>query len=187
MTENSSGGGAWHVAPNTRLALPNQRQFGGNQPDQIEFEDTFAGEATDPFGDTISNSGYNKSILRSLIEKADPDTQAIVERCTTRSEDGRSNLDGDMLLKELAASDRATEYAQTLFGSYREMRADFIHRYLQAMMSEAPVERRIKVPVGERGERMTSEIGKRAVDGLLLPRDQQAAEHRAYSDAHHRG
>jgi hypothetical protein len=184
MTENSSGGDAWHVAPNARLAF--QRQFGGNQPDQIEFEDTFAGEATDPFGDTISNSSYNKSILRSLIEKADPDTQAIVERCTMRDEDGRSKLDGDMLLKELAASDRAAEYAQTLFGSYREVRADFIHRYLQAMVSETPIERLIKVPAGERGERMTGEIGKRAIDGLLLPRDQAAAEHRAYSDAHHR-
>ena len=76
--------------------------------------------------------------------------------------------------------------SETLFGCYREVRADFIRRYLQAIVSEVPVGRRIKVPVGERGEFMENEIVKRAIDGLLLPRDQQAAEHRAYSDVHHR-
>ena len=187
MTENSAGGGAWFVSPNRRLASPNERKFGGDQPDQVEFEDTvIAGESTDPFGDVISNSGYNTSILRSFIEKADPETRAIIERCTTRDQDDRSHLDGDMLLKELAASNGATEYAQTLFSSYREMRADFIHRYLHAMVSEVPVEGRIKVRAGERGERVTSEIDRRSIEGLSLPRDQAAAEHRAYSDAHHR-
>lgn len=187
MTEETSGGGMWHVAPNAQLALPKEREFQGDQPDQIEFEDTFAGEATDPFGDTITNSIYSDSILRSVIERADdPETRAVVEACS-RDENGHKVLDGDMFLKGLATSDRALEYAQTMFGSFRELRADFVHRYLQAMVSEVPIEQRIRAPkVGEIGQRMATEVGRRAIGGLLLPRDQAAAEHRAYSSVHHR-
>jgi hypothetical protein len=185
MTAESSGGGMWHVAPKASLALPSDRKFGGDQPEQIEFEDAFAGEATDPFGDAVSNSMYSESILRSFIGQADEETKGIIEACTTRAENGHRALDGDRLLKELASSDRATEYAQTLFGTHRKLRADFVHRYLRAMVSDVPIEQRIKTPVGERGERMASEVGKRATGGLLLPRDQAAAEHRAYSDAHY--
>lgn len=185
ITAESSGGGMWNVAPNDRLALPKEREYQGDQPDRIEFEDTFAGEATDPFGDVITNSIYSSSILRSVIERADdPETRAIVEACS-RDEEGHKVLDGDMFLKGLAASDRALEYAQTMFGTFRELRADFVHRYLQAMVSEVPVEQRIKVPAHQEiGERMQSEISRRAIGGLLLRRDQAAAEHRAYSGAH---
>jgi len=91
-----------------------------------------------------------------------------------------------MLLKELAASDRAAEYAQTLFGAYRELRADFVHRYLQAMTSDKPVEVRVKA-AGHRGERLAAVVGSRAIGDLMLPRDQAVAQHRAYSAAHHRG
>ena len=48
----------WQVSPNQRLASPRSRQFTGDQPDQVEFEDMLAGEATDPFGDTLANSVY---------------------------------------------------------------------------------------------------------------------------------
>ncbi|HEY5667861.1 MAG TPA: Fic family protein, partial [Candidatus Saccharimonadales bacterium] len=186
MIEENYGGGAWHVAPNSQLALPNRRQFGGDQPECIEYEDELVGDASDPFGDVISNSVYNESILRAFIEKADTETQAIVKGCTTQDQGGRRHLDGDLLLKELATSDRATEYAQALFGSYREMRAGFVRRYLRAMVSEVPIEQRVKAPNGEREIRMTSEIRERAIGGLLLPRDQQLVEHRAYSGVYHR-
>lgn len=189
-----AGQSSWHVTPNYRLALPSDRRYKGDQPSQIEFEDEFAGEATDPFGDVLSNSSYKNSIVRSLIERSegDPETKAIINACTW-DHDGNKVLDGDRFLKELASSERALEYAQALFGTYRELRADYVHRYLRAMVSETPIERRIKPPAAldEKSttirNRMVAEIGGRAVNGLMLPRDQAVAELHTYSDAYHRG
>lgn len=197
MTTASGGGGAWDVYPNSQLALPSTRQFQGDQPDRIVFATEasggISGEQDDGFGGDFVNSDYNASILRVFIERADdPETRAIIEACSSADRDGYTILDGDKLLKELAISNGAVEYAQILSGASRELRADFVHRYLLGMVSEVAIEQRIEQYPGmtrksrQVNEHMAGEIVKRTANGLLLPREQAAIRHRALSSIHRR-
>ncbi len=196
----TDGGKNWSVAP-MRLVASGQSVFEGKQPKQIEWEWAFAGEADDALGGAIANSVYSDAIIRKFIEKHGDVVEKQIGESTSANEDGASVLDGQAFIANLVNDPEAgMTNARELLKIRREVRADYVHRFLKAMQTKQPIEphRSMKSVSGEAPERIkeneflsgvwrtvSAEIGKRAIDGLLTPADQQLIQHRAYSQIRH--
>lgn len=193
----TGGGGNWQVAP-IPLVTSRQSVFEGKQPQRIEWEDAFAGEAEDALGGTIANSTYNDMIIRKFIEKHGDLTEQQIEESSSSNDDGISTLKGEEFIASLVNDPEAgMTNASELLKIYREVRADYVHRFLQAMrLKEKSRPRNIRPSDFEitdqdnefmRGRKQTiiREVGERSIGGLLTPAEQQLIQHRAYSRIRH--
>lgn len=190
---NTGGGGNWQVGP-IPLIASGQTVFDGKQPNQIEWEDTFAGEADDALGGTIANSGYKSTILRKFIERFGELTDDQINKSSTLNEDGTFNLNGEDFIQNLTHDPEAgMTNARELLAIQREVQADYVHRYLRAMQFRDRVKPRSIRPndfeVSDQdsefiqGKKRTiiKEVGKRSINGLLTPAEQQLIQHRSLS------
>ena len=189
-----TGSEAWKIAPLRILASP-QTEFGGNQPETIKWagEDDFAGDGEDGLGGIIANSFvFQDRIVRRFIETQGEAAKQSLAGNLHQDNDG-STLSAEQFIYELVNEPEAgISNTSALLELHREARADFVHRFLEAMQSDTPIEpnRRIKALTNpddtrasgwvepEEAQRM---IDERAVNGLLKPRDQQLIMHRAES------
>lgn len=193
------GGGNWYVTL-IPLVADQQTVFGGKQPHQIDWEFAFAGEADDALGGIIANSGYKSEILRKFIEKFGELAEEQINKNSTPNDDGTFNLNGEDFIKYLTHDPKAgIANAHELLAINREIHADYVHRYLEAMQSKERVKPRNILPSDfeitdqdnefMRGRKRTiiREVGKRSIDGLLTPAEQQLVQHHAYSRIRQQG
>ncbi|MCA9345852.1 Fic family protein [Candidatus Saccharibacteria bacterium] len=193
----TGGGRNWQVAP-VPLVTSGQSVFEGKQPKSIEWEDTFVGEAEDALGGAIANSRYKDAIIRKFIEKYGELAGEQIKGSSLQHEDGTSTLNGEEFIAKLVNDPEAgMTNADELMKLHREARADYVHRFLKAMqLKEKTQLRRIRQGDFEitdqddefqRGRKQTiiKEFGKRSVNGLLTPAEQQLVQHRSYSRIRH--
>jgi hypothetical protein len=193
----SSGGGAWQVAP-VPLVSASRNAFKGPQPQEIEWEDTLAGEADDVFGGTIANSLYKDEVLRRFIEESGGDVDLHLSKNVHLNDDGLQVLNGEQFMQDLVHDpDSGMTNAGQLLRLHRELRADYVHRFLRSMQSSDPIKPRrihasdMEVKAGDndfsRGKKqvIAQEVAARAIGGMLTPADQQLIQHRAYSTLRH--
>lgn len=194
ILQKTSGGGNWEITPDSGLMARFKREFKGDQPDNIQWEDYFAGEAEDAYGGTIADSGYKNNVLRRFIEQADDETLQLVHKSMKSDveNDTGTTLDGDKLLETLAASDGAIGYAEQLFAILREERALAVKGYLVGMADGSLVfdaKRVMKFTEftdteaqRARAARAGHEIAQRALaSGKMALRDQNLVQHKAVS------
>lgn len=184
-----NGGGNWMVAP-IPLAASGQTVFEGKQPNQIEWE---WGE-DDMLGGTITNSRYRSTILRKFIERFGELTKEQINKSSTPNDDGTFDLNGEDFIQNLTHDPEAgMTNARELLAIHREVRADFVQRYLKAMRLEGRINPQDIHPnqislrdedsefARDRNRTIVKEVGKRAIDGLLTRAEIQLVRHRAYS------
>lgn len=191
---------SWQVAP-VGLILPERNNFAGYQPDTVDWKWSYAGEGNDALGGIITNSRYSKRIIRTFIERRSSDIMELVNHHTTIDQRTKQrHLNADAFLEEIVNdSEKGMIYAKELLDINREIRADYVHRFLKALTSSTTVASYdIKtedfdpdyVPITEFTEKQKkvfiSEFGKRAIDGKLRLIDQEVIRHRAFSTIHHR-
>ena len=189
----TGGGGNWQVAP-IPLVTSRQSVFEGKQPKRIAWEDALAGEAEDALGGIIANSIYSDTIIRKFIEKYSDLTERQIEESSLQNDDGTFTLNGEDFITKLVNDPEAgITNAIELLKIHREVRADYVHRFLKAMRSKERIKPRNIRPNSlevtdednefTRGLKRTvvKEMGSRSIDGLLTPADQQLIRHRAYS------
>lgn len=189
----------WQIVPKEPMAEPLHWPIGGEQPKDVEWEFQFANEGVDPLGGKIVNSHYSTWILRKFIESADEHTKELIESCATRSETGDlESIDGDKLLAVLAADEeRGIDYARTLLDIERNVRSNFVKRYLGGMLvkEHGPVKavKHSELQMADSqsapslqaiGRKISQVLNERQIDGKVLPRDEMVALHRGYSKFH---
>lgn len=194
----TDGGGNWQVTP-IPITVNGRSQFAGNQPDKLAWEFYFAGEGQDALGGAIANSArIQDSVLRTFIESFGDVTEHNIAASLTHHEDGTTTLDADKFIEELVNDPNAgITNAIELRKIHRELRADYVHRFLSAMLIDQKIKPRrifpneLKVEEGgspferSRSKILINEVGKRSIDGMLSPADQQLIQHRAYSRVYH--
>lgn len=195
-TDNADN--AWYVTP-IGITTEDERSYSGEQPNKIDWEWHFAGEGTDALGGLVVNSRYKAQAIRTFIEAQGNKLKEILDKYVTLSDKGASVLDGDKFLEAVVnIPGEGMSNAVFIKNSIREFRADYVHRYLEAMQSNSviePDEIRAKDFEAHDGESefaknrrilLGKEFSKRALDGKLTPRDQEVIRHRIYSTIHHK-
>jgi hypothetical protein len=108
------------------------------------------------------------------------------------------SIDGDKLLGVLASDEeRGIDYAKTLLGIERELRSNFVKRYLGGMLVNEPgpvksikqgelqmADNGLDEELQVIGGKLSATLHARQVDGKVLPRDEMVALHRGYSKYH---
>lgn len=191
---NNGGGGKWQVAP-VPLVIKGQTVFEGQQPNQIEWEDSFMGEAMDALGGVLTNSLYKSTVIRKFIEEFGELAENEINDSSTPQADGSFNLNGEEFIAKLVNNQESgISNASKLLKIHREARADYVHRFLRAMQTEERLKPRNIRPEDfeiskkdnefnrERKRVIIKEVGKRSLDGLLTPAQQQLVQHRALSE-----
>ena len=190
----TGGGGNWQVAP-IPLVMSGQSVFEGKQPKRVEWDDALAGVAEDALGGVIANSRYSDTIIRKFIEKHGDLTEQQIEESSSPNDDGTSTLKGEDFIASLVNDPEAgMTNASELLKIHREVRADYVRRFLKAMQSKQSFKpRNIREDdflitdqdnnEFRRGRKQViiKEFGKRSINGLLTPADQQLIQHRALS------
>lgn len=199
----------WQVAPSGRIVKWEIPEYKSEQPHTIDWEFQFAGEAEDALDGAVAGSIYKDLIVRDFIDTAETGTKQLIETCVTRNVEGNLlSLDGDKLIEVLATDpEKGMGYAQKLLDLKRRFQAEYVRKYLETMRSDVhgdvrvfqdsdiapPEDPRIKEPHVTAGsiklyenrkarhEMITGVLGERAINGLVLPRDEAVAQHRAYS------
>lgn len=194
---NSNGGRHWQVAP-IPMAVEGQQIFDGNQPDHIEWENAFAGEAEDALGGVIANSRYGTAIIRKFIERHGESVKQHLKESFRFNDNGTVTLQGEDFIANLVNDPNGgMTNASELLAIHREVRADYVRRFLKAMRLQQRFEPR-RIQPGDlevnaeddkftRGRKTTiaQKLGERAVDGLLTPADQQLIQHLSSSQIWH--
>lgn len=194
---NSNGGLYWWVAP-IPIAVEGQQIFDGTQPNRIEWKDAFAEEAEDALGGVIANSRYGTAIIRKFIERHGESVKQHLKESFRFNDNGTVTLQGEDFIATLVNDPNGgMTNASELLAIHREVRADYVHRFLRAMRLQQRFEpRRIQpedLEVNEGGDEymqrrnntIIQEFGKRAVGGLLTPADQQLIQHLSSSQIRH--
>lgn len=201
---SSYGGGYWNVTPDKIIPLKSERNFSGNQPDRIVWGDAEeADEWADPsvrkedaLGGIIANSGYSDDVIRQFIEQHQGMVDDKIDGSTVVDENGKRVLDAQKFI-ELLVNDEESGMtdAKSLLENHRYFRAEYVHRYLNALRSKARIEigrtlknysRAINLTSDSehlrlKGLTSTSELGRRAVNGMLTPIDRQLVTHKTIS------
>ncbi len=193
----TDGGGNWQVTP-IPLVASSQSVFEGRQPQRIEWQDTLVGNAKDALGGAIANSMYSEMIIRKFIEKYGDLTEQQIEESSSLNDDGSFILNGEDFIVSLVNDPEAgMTNASELLKIHREVRADYVHRFLKAMQLEEKSQLRNIRPsdfeitdqdsefMCGRKKIIIKEVGKRSIDRLLTPAEQQLVQHRAYSRIRH--
>lgn len=192
-----NSGRHWQVAP-IPMAVEGQQIFDGNQPDHIEWENAFAGEAEDALGGVIANSRYGTAIIRKFIERHGESVKQHLEESFRLNDNSTVTLQGEDFIANLVNDPNGgMTNASELLAIHREVRADYVRRFLKAMRLQQRFEPR-RIQPGDlevnaeddkftRGRKTTiaQKLGERAVDGLLTPADQQLIQHLSSSQIRH--
>lgn len=202
---SSYGGGYWNVTPDKIIPLTPERKFSGNQPDRIVWGDADdADEWTDPgvrkedaLGGIIANSGYSDDVIRQFIEQHQGMVDDKIDVSTVVDENGKRVLDAQKFI-ELLVNDEESGMtdAKSLLENHRYFRAEYVHRYLNALQSKTRIEigrtlknySRADILTGDfedlrlRGLTCIRELGKRTVNGMLTPIDRQLVTHKTISE-----
>lgn len=193
-----TGDNSWYVTP-IGIIAERSYSYGGHQPEKIEWEWHFAGEGTDALDGLVVNSRYKVRAIRTFIEVQGDKCKEILDKYITVDDEGNHILDGDKFL-EAVVTTPGEGMGNALFikNSIRESRADYVHRYLEAMQSNNAIEPDEITPedfvpsesesefVKNRRKLLIREFSKRALDGKLTPRDQEVIRHRIHSTIHHK-
>lgn len=191
---NTNGGGHWNVKPD-QITATEKQVYKGNQPDRIEWDDVFFGSNEDALGGTIANSAHDDAILRQMIEDHGEHIKVQLEKSVHHNENGETVLDGQKFVEELVTDPEAgITNARELRAIHRELRADYVERFLKAMQFKTPFEARKLMVIANmdtndlddeflRRRTLTArhEIGRRAIDGKLRIIDRQLVRHKAHS------
>lgn len=192
---STNGGGNWSVAPEA-MAVAGKNKWSGLQPNKIEWDDAFAGEAEDALGGQIADSRYGSAILREFIERNGGQIADKIETCVTTDENGGSTLNGQKFIKALVTDkESGIADAKELLGLLRYFRADYVHRFLTLIKSKGRIRSEKLIQEGYNEANLRSEdkfirrrtatihheVGSRAVGGTLKPIDRLLINHMAYS------
>lgn len=189
----SGGGKKWSVTPEA-LVL-SRKAYTGEQPTEIEWDAVFAGEGEDALGGTITAGWSKDKVLRQMIEEAGEHIKPQLDANITQGEDGKTILHGEKFIETLVTDPEAgMTNAKQLLDIYRDVRANYVHRFLDAMELRTPLDAHefIKdamqdVPehasefTKKRRITMSQEVGKRAIDGKLTVADRQLIRHKGWS------
>lgn len=189
----SSGTGGWEVSP-IYVSKPSKGKYNGNQPDEITWDFQFAGEAEDALGGVIADSLYKNDILREFIE-LHSDATTSKQADYTKEVNGKDVLDGDNYLRAVVTGeDGGITNAREILRIHRRVRADYVNRYLEALLSgsRAPLGRGLTPRKNTQGEyldvrdKIAAEyLGTYALGGMLTPVEQQILRHRIGSTLRH--
>ena len=191
---NTNGGGHWNVKPD-QITATEKQVYKGDQPDRVEWDDVFFGSNEDALGGTIANSVHDEAILRQMIEDHGEHIKAQLEKSVHQNENGETVLDGQKFVEELVTDPEAgITNARELRAIHRELRADYVERFLKAMQFKTPFEAHKLMVIANmdpndlndeflRKRTLTArrEIGQRAIDGKLRIIDRQLVRHKAHS------
>lgn len=205
---SSFGGGYWNVTPdNKMIPLTPERNFSGNQPNRIvwgaadetdEWTDLSVGKE-DALGGIIVNSGYSDDVIRRFIEQHQGmvDVEDKINESTVVDENGKRVLDAQKFIELLVNDEKSgMTDAKSLLENHRYFRAEYVHRYLNALQSKTRIGIGRKLKAYSRPDNLTSdsedvrrsaststrELGERAVNGMLTCIDRQLVTHKAISE-----
>ncbi len=189
----SDGRFEWQVTP-IPLVVRGQSVFKGKQPEKIEWDRAPINEANDALEGMIANNDLKDVILRKFIEKYGHLTDSQIEESMSHTDDRVSVLNGQNFIANLVSDPEVgVTNARELLKLRRETRADYVHRFLEAMLLHEkimPVRIRQEdleladtdTKLGRsRKQMIIKQFGKRSVNGLLTPAEQQLVQHFAYS------
>jgi hypothetical protein len=184
---NSGGGGKWAVGP-LLLATAPRKDFKGEQPDDIEWEDALAGDAEDAMGGIIANGlpGYGDRVLRTVLEDADEGILRHAKDSMTTDKSNRTVLNAEAFIEKLVHDpETGMANATKLLQAERGQRADFVRRFLRAMQSDTSWNAKSLIAqVRKRADgnpdataAVEAELEKRSEGTAMKPRDQQLVRH----------
>jgi hypothetical protein len=197
ILNETAGGKNWQVTP-IPIVESGRSNFEGNQPSEILWEDSFAGEAEDALGGEIANSIYKDAIIRTFIDRHAEEVFKNNARQISADEKGNTILRGeDFIFSLVNDPESGMSNAHDLINIMRELRADYVERFLMAMQSKEPVMPRNIRPIDlnitdkdkgywlNRKQTIIKTFGSLAIDGKLTPAQQQLIQHRASSKIRH--
>jgi hypothetical protein len=193
---NSAGGGRWAVGP-TMLVTSPRTDFKGEQPNDIEWEDSLVGEADDAMGGIIANSlpGYGDRILRTLLEDADEGTLRHARESMTTDGAGNTVLHAETFIEKLVHDpETGMANAAKLLHIERGERAEFVRRFLRAMRTDTRWDAKSLIAGAQKraesdpdaAAAVELELKERAEDAAMKPRDQQLLRHIGASSIRYR-
>jgi hypothetical protein len=183
---------AWNTTPQKMVIAPSPIT-GESQPDQIKWNSYHAPLIpAEDIGRAVTTGGNRDRIIRSFIKQFEDQAKPHIAQHSEQNDDGTSTLHGDALIEDLLNDPEAgMTYARDLSDLRREVRADYVQRWLQTMrlterFGYTPVNRQLQMP-GSSDERkrqhriLSEEVSKRAVDGEMTPADTHVSLHRSHS------